>query len=47
MFDNIGGKIKGLAKTVCWIGIGVSDAGPYKGYKYTGDAHTLDSMNEL
>jgi hypothetical protein len=24
MFDNIGGKIKGLAKTVCWIGIGIS-----------------------
>ena len=24
MFDNIGGKIKGLAKTVCWIGIGAS-----------------------
>ena len=24
MFDNIGGKIKGVAKTACWIGIGVS-----------------------
>ena len=21
MFDNIGGKIKGLAKIICWIGI--------------------------
>jgi hypothetical protein len=21
MFDNIGGKIKGLAKLVCWLGI--------------------------
>ena len=21
MFENIGGKIKGLAKVVCWIGI--------------------------
>ncbi len=24
MFDNIGGKIKKLAKIVCWIGIGLS-----------------------
>ena len=21
MFDNIGGKIKGLAATICWLGI--------------------------
>ncbi len=24
MFDNIGGKIKVLAKVVCWIGIAIS-----------------------
>lgn len=24
MFDHIGAKIKALAKTVCWIGIGLS-----------------------
>ncbi len=24
MFDNIGGKIKGLAKTVCYLGIAIS-----------------------
>ena len=24
MFDNIGGKIKGLAKVICWIGIIIS-----------------------
>ena len=24
MFENIGGKIKGLAKVICWIGIIIS-----------------------
>ena len=24
MFNNIGGKIKALAKVLCWIGIGIS-----------------------